>query len=64
MNKFSELSWYCKTGIVVVAVTVPMAVYRTAKLAVKWYKHKNRPVDVSKPSVIEETVNTDIEVNL
>jgi hypothetical protein len=64
MNKFSELSWYCKTGAILVAVTAPMAVYRGVKLAVKWYKNKNRPVDVSKPSLIEDTTNTEIEVNL
>uniref|UniRef100_A0A6C0HCZ9 Uncharacterized protein n=1 Tax=viral metagenome TaxID=1070528 RepID=A0A6C0HCZ9_9ZZZZ len=64
MNKFSELSWYCKTGVILVAVTAPMAVYRGAKLAVKWYKNRNRPVDVSKPSLIEDTTNTEIEVNL
>ena len=64
MKKFSELSLYCKTGVILVAVTVPMAVYRGAKLAVKWYKTRNRPVDVSKPSLIEDTTNTEIEVNL
>jgi hypothetical protein len=64
MNKFSELSWYCKTGVILVAVTAPMAVYRGAKLAVKWYKNRNRQVDVSKPSLIEDTTNTEIEVNL
>jgi len=64
MNKFSELSWYCKTGVIAVAITVPMAVYRSAKLAIKWYKHKNRPVDISKPAIIEDTINTDVEVNL
>jgi hypothetical protein len=64
MKKFSELSLYCKTGVILVAVTVPMAVYRGAKLAIKWYKHKNRPVEVSKPSVVEDNTNTDIEVNL
>jgi hypothetical protein len=64
MNKFSELSWYCKTGVILVAVTAPMAVYRGTKLAIKWYKNRNRPVDVSKPSLIEDTTNTDIEVNL
>jgi len=64
MNKFSELSWYCKTGVIIVAVTAPMAVYRGAKLAVKWYKNRNRQVDVSKPSLIEDVTNTDVEVNL
>jgi len=66
MTKFSELSLYCKTGVILVAVTVPMAVYRGAKLAVKWYRNKNRKVDISKPSIIEETINNDtsVEVNL
>ena len=63
MNKFSELSWYCNIGIVIVAVTAPMAVYRTTKLAAKWYKNRNRKNYVSKSLIIEDD-NNEVEVNL
>jgi hypothetical protein len=63
MKKFSELSLSCKAGIVVAVVTAPVIVYKSAKLAYKWYQHKYRKIYVSKPEVIQEE-NTDIEVNL
>jgi hypothetical protein len=63
MKKFSELSLSCKAGIVVAVVTAPVIVYKSAKLAYKWYQYKYRKIYVSKPEVIQEE-NTDIEVNL
>ena len=63
MKKFSELSLSCKAGIVVAVVTAPVIVYKSAKLAVKWYKNRNRKIYVSKPELIQEE-NSDIEVNL
>lgn len=65
MKKFSELSLYCKAGVVVAVVTAPVIVYKSAKLAYKWYQHKYRKIYVSNVEINEEdTINTDIEVNL
>lgn len=67
MKKFSELSLYCKAGVVVAVTTAPIVVYKGVKLAYKWYNRKYRKIDVGKPEIdgeVIDTSNTDIEVNL
>ena len=65
MKKFSELSLPCKAGIVAAITVTPIVIYKSAKLAYKWYHHKYRKIYVSNVEINEEDVtNTDIEVNL
>lgn len=63
MKTFSELSLSCKAGIIAAITVTPFIIYKSAKLAYKWYQCKYRKNYVSNPELIQEEY-TDIEVNL
>lgn len=70
MKKFSELSLYCKAGVIVAVTATPIVIYKGARLAYKWYQNKYRKIDGLLTSItddtsnIEDVTNTDVEVNL